>query len=158
MLRITFISIVLFILSSAYAGKMDWHVSRELGKTTTWKHLSNRSLTASSQKIRSVSKLYKDSDKTKLIKELADQKRLALSYIGISQWTPDEYKWIHNNQLRISGTYLDHKGVKVSFIELHEYTPKMREIFVITRDDGETISSESLTQFVETAKKWQANK
>ena len=88
------------------------------------KSLLNTYIAISKRYDESVSEFLQDKSQLKL-DQLISERRKAMSLVGVTQWKADKKEWIENlNIIKISGSYKDHKGIQVEFLEYHSYQPK----------------------------------
>lgn len=55
------------------------------------------------------------------LNQLIEQRKRAMGFVSIKNWRASKSIW-KNNEVKIEGSYVDHKGQQVEFIEYHRYT------------------------------------
>lgn len=63
------------------------------------------------------------------LNQLVEQRKRAMSFVSIKNWQASKTIW-KKNEAKIEGSYIDHKGEKVEFIEFHHYS-KTRSVQIL---------------------------
>lgn len=96
------------------------------------------------------------SDQEKFFRQLEQQKKSALSYLGITEWTANDYAWNQREnfyELALSGTYKDALGRIIKFREIHEFHKHITVQNLISFPIDSKISPDVLEQFIKQARK-----
>ncbi|AYF45191.1 MULTISPECIES: hypothetical protein [unclassified Halobacteriovorax] len=150
--------LLFFILFQTFALKIIWQPKREIGNTTIWKSTQTKSIRGSTQVLKSSKSFLANIDKRdKFVKSLEKKKRNGMKFLGISDWNAFEYKW-QNDELTISGYYIDRKGLKNYFYERHTFLNDKRVISLITSLDKDKLNKEVISSFFQSTLKWESRK
>lgn len=133
----------------------NWSIVSEVDGVKVWQHKANPELTGSWQEFPVKKKLDwspegKENTQKEYFKSLEDKKKKMLSFIGVTDWTVEQYKWNSpsegKEELIVEGHYKDSTGKKIYFKELHQFAEDKTTQFLHTRPydapDGENRAKE----------------
>ncbi len=150
--------IIFLAIGSVHASKLNWTVKKEVGKDNTiWKCLFSNDLRASSQSINDSGEMNLLKDREKIVKDLNENKKKGLEFIGVKNWKPEKTKW-DNDTLVMQGNYRDRDGEIVYFDERHYFNKKRVIILLLTSSHKENLINEKSLSFFEVAKSWEEAK
>ena len=126
-----------FFSTSSFGSLTGWKLSRDTENVKVWQLISNSDVTGSLE-IRESKKRVKWADikSESFFEKLKKKKQKILSFIGIRNWIADSYKWDQESDcyvLEVVGSYVDSKGIKTRFRELHLFYPQKTVQILHTR-------------------------
>lgn len=124
-----YFSLSLFSFSLCYADSFnnDWNLTSNIDGVKVWMLRSNSDVTGSWQEIVGKKSLdWSIVDQKNYFQSFEAKKKKMLSFVGISKWRADHYKWTKNSQwheLNVKGHYQDSSGQEIAFKEVHLFHP-----------------------------------
>ena len=116
-----------FVSGSKGATFFDlWKLKSNTGVTKTWKLKKSKGVYASLSEESSynTSEIKKIIGSANYLEEFKKEKIILLSFIGVSDWKINKYKWKKRNGqdvLEVSGSYQDRHKEIIDFVELHYF-------------------------------------
>ncbi len=157
-IRILMISVVLMsaILKADDKEIEVWKSIRVVDGTRLWTLKKNPEIIGtlrSKRRNRAVD--WSKVDSEHIFKDVAEKKQQALSLIGITHWTPDNYSWKRGDmyhELAIEGTYKNFRFQKIAFWEHHLFGPKETYTILVVSPSDQRPSREVVENFIVRAK------
>lgn len=155
------LSVCLLLLFSswtvAYGLDSAWILVRKQDDVKVWLHSKDKAVTGSiliSKK--NDEQLSLSNEQQKYFQLLEQQKKSALSFFGISEWTAGDYTWKQQenfHELTLAGTYKDALGRIIKFREIHEFHKSMTVQILFSQPIDSIISPDVSEQFIKQARK-----
>lgn len=112
----------------------DWSLTSDSDNVKVWQLNSNPDVTGSWQERSPSKKLdWSKVGSDAFFKALEADKVKMLSFVGISEWKPEQYKWNKHpkgHELKIEGHYLDSQNKKIAFTEVY-YFQELKTIQIL---------------------------
>jgi len=103
----------------------EWILSSDLDDVKVWQLKADPNVTGSLQKKKPLKKLdWSQVGTENFFKGFEKNKIKMLSYIGITEWKAEKYRWKElptGHELKIEGHYVDSSNKKIAFTEVHHY-------------------------------------
>ncbi|MGZ3800809.1 MAG: hypothetical protein ACXVCL_11630 [Bdellovibrio sp.] len=140
--------------SAAFAQTFwkDWRLVRDVEGVKTFLHRSDIDVTGAVQvNENKTATNWSKIKKEEFLKSLEENKKQALSLIGVTEWTASEYIWNNQNditELLVVGTYKNSASQFIQFRELHIFKEKKTIQVLYTQPVGAKVSSKTGENFV----------